>query len=101
MKVLIETITNRRGYKLFEGIDEFNDFLLVNRSKINKFQIIEDKENAVNQLLQGLADECKRLNEKLLYVYFQKLGQQSKYEKLIYASGRVYDALVAVKECMQ
>lgn len=86
---------------MFEGIDDFNDFLLANRPKITKFQIIEDNENAVNQLLQELADECKMLNEKLLYVYFQKLGLQSKYEKLIYASGRVYDALVAVKECMQ
>ena len=38
MKVLIETITNRKGYKNFNDIAGFNDFLNENREKIKSYK---------------------------------------------------------------
>ena len=49
MKVLIETITNRRGYKNFADEAEFDDFLAQNHNKITDYQILqEDNDNNIN-----------------------------------------------------
>lgn len=42
MKVLIETITNRKGYKNFNNIAGFNDFLNENRKKIKSYKILNE-----------------------------------------------------------
>lgn len=41
MKVLIETITSRRGYKNFADEAELDDFLAHNHNKITDYQIPE------------------------------------------------------------
>ena len=40
MKVLIETITSRRGYKNFADEAELDDFLAHNHNKITDYQIL-------------------------------------------------------------
>ena len=45
MKVLIETITNRKGYKNFANIDGFNSFLHKNHKKIKSYKIINETYN--------------------------------------------------------
>ena len=47
MKVLIETVTNRKGYKNFKDIAGFNDFLSENRKKIKSFKILNEAYNAL------------------------------------------------------
>ena len=42
MKVLIETITSRRGYKNFADEAEFDDFLAQNHNKITDYQILQE-----------------------------------------------------------
>lgn len=40
MKVLIETITSRKGYKFFENEDELNKYLSQNCDKIAEYEIL-------------------------------------------------------------
>lgn len=47
MKVLIETITSRRGYKNFADEAEFDDFLAQNHNKITDYQILQEDNDAV------------------------------------------------------
>ena len=42
MKVLIETVTNRKGYKNFNDIDSLSKFLNENRKKIKSFKILKE-----------------------------------------------------------
>ena len=59
MKVLIETITSRRGYKNFADEAEFDDFLAQNHNKITDYQILqEDNDAVIRSDLQGFARDC-------------------------------------------
>ena len=44
MKVLIETITSRKGYKFFENEDELNKYLSQNCDKIAEYEILQRSE---------------------------------------------------------
>ena len=47
MKVLIETITSRRGYKNFADEAEFDDFLAHNHNKITDYQILQEDDAVI------------------------------------------------------
>lgn len=104
MKVLIETITHRRGYKFFETKDEMNAYLGRHCNKIASYEILnEDDTESTNDILRSLAEECEVLHNKLFYIFRQqeKLKKAKKYEDLIYAAGRVYDACGAIRRCIK
>ena len=46
MKVLIETITSRRGYKFFESKDEMDAFLGRHCGKIASYEILQEDDAA-------------------------------------------------------
>lgn len=69
MKVLIETITSRKGYKFFENREEMDAYLGRHCNKIASYEILqEDDVNSTNGILQGLAEECEVLENKLFYI---------------------------------
>lgn len=68
MKVLIETITSRRDYKFFESKEEMDAYLGRHCGKIASYEILqEDDAASTNDILQGLAEECEVLENKLFY----------------------------------
>ncbi len=70
MKVLIETLNNRRGYKFFENKDEMDAYLGRHCGKIASYEILqEDDAASTNDILHGLAEECEVLENKLFYIF--------------------------------
>lgn len=67
MKVLIETITNRRGYKNFANETEFDDFFAQNYNKITGYQILQEEDAAavIRSDLQAFVGDCKSLMIKI------------------------------------
>ena len=60
MKVLVETITNRKGYKNFKDIVGFNEFLNENRKKIKNYKILKEAYNGTfEELLQEIKMQIK------------------------------------------
>lgn len=69
MKVLIETITNCKGYKFFENRKEMDAYLGRHCGNIASYEILqEDDAESTNDILQGLAEECEVLENKLFYI---------------------------------
>ncbi len=104
MKVLIETLNNRKGYKFFENKEEMDAYLGRHCGKIASYEILqEDDAASTNDILQGLAEECEVLHNKLFYLFRQqeKLKKAKQYEALIYAAGRVYEAYGAIRRCIK
>ena len=104
MKVLIETINNRRGYKFFENREEMDAYLGRHCGKIASYEILqEDDAASTNDILQGLAEECEVLENKLFYIFRQqeKIKKAKQYEKLIYAAGRLREANVSIRDCVR
>lgn len=101
MKVLIETITNRRGYKNFADEAELDDFLAQNYSKITSYQILQEDDDSLNKQLQNVAKQCEMLENHLIQLFFTKANQHSDYNKLLYAAGRLCEAVSAIKFCIK
>ena len=58
MKLLIETITSRRGYKFFENRKEMDAYLGRHCNDISSYEILqEDNIDSTNDILQGLAED--------------------------------------------
>ena len=52
MKVLIETLNNRKGYKFFENREEMDDYLSNHCKDIASYEILqEDDVNSTNDIL--------------------------------------------------
>lgn len=103
MKVFLETYNNRKGYKFFENKDELDDYLGNHCKDIASYEILqEDDVNSTNDILQGLAEDCEVIHNKLFYIFRQqeKLKKSKQYETLIYAAGRIYDACGAIRRCI-
>lgn len=103
MKVLIETITHRKAYKFFESKDEMDAYLGRHCAKIASYEILqEDDAASTNDILQGLAEECEVLENKLFYIFRQqeKSKKAKHYEKLIYAAGRLREANSVIRRCI-
>ena len=87
MKVLIETITNRKGYKNFNDIAGFNDFLNENRKKIKSFKILKEAyEGTFEELLQDVMKRADDLGQMLLCAFFGMTDQRDRYKNLLKAS---------------
>lgn len=105
MKVLIETITNRTGYKFFENREEMDAYLGRHCKNIASYEILNEYDVAVdetNEMLQSFIDDCDLIEKKLFWLFRQYEPINEKYSlKLIYASGRMHDALNAIKKCLR
>lgn len=105
MKVLIETITNRKEYKHFKDEDAMNDYLSKHCKNIASYEILNEYDVAVdetNEMLQSFIDDCDVIEKKLFWLFRQHEPIDEKYSlKLIYASGRMHDALNAIKKCLR
>lgn len=88
MKVLIETIANRKGYKNFKDIDCLNEFLNENRKKIKSFKILKEVYNGTfEELLQDVMERANFLGKMIGYAFFQMTDKSDKYNKLLRAMG--------------
>lgn len=72
MKVLIETITSRRGYKNFADEAELDDFLAHNHNKITDYQILLEDDDGLNEQLQNVAKQCEMLENHLIQLFLLK-----------------------------
>ena len=99
MKVLIETITSRKGYKNFNNIAGFNDFLNENRKKIKGFKILKEAYNGTfEELLQNVMKQADYLGNMIEYAFFQMTDRSSKYNKLLRAIGLTAEIQGLVRE---
>lgn len=102
MKVLIETITNRRGYKNFADEAEFDDFLAHNHNKITDYQILlEDDDAVLRSDLQDFARDCRSLMMKIYQYWLNNLHQNKRYGKLTLATQSLLNALAYIEECLK
>lgn len=101
MKVLIETSTNRKGYKHFDAFDDFKDFLNTNYKKVKQYHILQEDDDEITEKLAEFAQQCEYLSNKLMNYYFSLGDDKQMYNQLLYASGRVYDGAVAIKKCLK
>ncbi len=101
MKVLMETITSRRGYKNFADETELDDFLAQNHNKITGYQILQEDDDGLDEQLQNVAKQCETLENHIIQLFFTKANQHSDYNKLLYAAGRLCEAVSAIKSCIK
>ena len=105
MKVLIETLNNRKGYKFFENKEEMDDYLSNHCKDIASYEILQEDDIAVNEtneMLQSFINDCDVTEKKLFWLFRRFEPIDEKYSlKLIYASGRMHDALNAIKKCVR
>ena len=88
MKVLIETVTNRKGYKNFKNIDCLNEFLNENRKKIKNYKILNEAYNGTfDELLQDVMKRADYLGNMIEYAFFKMTDRSNKYNKLLRAMG--------------
>ena len=88
MKVLIETITSRKGYKNFKDIAGFNYFLNENRKKIKNYKILNEAYNGTfDELLQDVMKRADLLGNMIGYAFFEMTNKSNKYNKLLRAMG--------------
>ena len=99
MKVLIETITNRKGYKNFNDIDCLNEFLNENRKKIKSFKILKEAYNGTfKELLQDVMKRADLLGNMIGYAFFEMTDKSDKYNKLLRAMGLAAEIQGLVRE---
>ena len=102
MKVLIETITSRRGYKNFADEAELDDFLAHNHNKITDYQILlEDDDAVLRSDLQDFARDCRSLMMKIYQQWLNNLHQNKRYGKLTLATQSLLNALAYIEECLK
>lgn len=102
MKVLMETITSRRGYKNFADEAEFDDFLSQNHNKITDYQILqEDDDTVIRSDLQAFAGDCKSLMMKIYQYWLNNLHQNKRYGKLSIATQSLLNAMAYIEECLK
>ena len=103
MKVLIETIANRKGYKFFENREEMDAYLGRHCGKIASYEILQEVYVvSIFYILHCLAVECLVLENKLFYIFRQqeKIKKAKQYEKLIYAVGHLREASSVIRKCI-
>ena len=88
MKVLIETITNRKGYKNFNNINGLHEFLKQNHKKIKSYKILSEAYNGTfEDLIKEIMEKADLVSNMLLYAYFNMTDKSNKYNKLLKAAG--------------
>ena len=104
MKVLIETLDSRKGYKFFENKEEMDAYLGRHCKDIASYEVLQEDDTAsTNDILQRLAEECEVLENKLFYIFRQqeKIKRAKQYQQLIYAAGRLREANAAIRGCIK
>jgi hypothetical protein len=102
MKVLIETITSRRGYKNFANETELDDFFAQNHNKITGYQILQEEDAAVIRSdLQAFVGDCKSLMIKIYQYWLNNLHQNKRYGKLTLATQSLLNAMAYIEECLK
>ena len=104
MKVLIETITNRTGYKFFENREEMDAYLGRHCGKIASYEILQEDDAAeeTNEMLQSFIDDCDLIEKKLFWLFRQYEPINEEYSlQLLNAFGRVGDGRNAIKKCLR
>ena len=73
MKVLIETITSRKGYKFFKNHEEMDAYLGRHCGKIASYEILQEDDVAeeTNEMLQSFIDDCALIEKKLFWLFRQ------------------------------
>ena len=88
MKVLIETVTNRKGYKNFKDIDALHEFLTENCKKIKNYKILKEAyDGTFEELLQDVMKRADLLGNMIGYAFFEMTDKSDKYNKLLRAMG--------------
>ena len=88
MKVLIETITSRKGYKNFVNSSSFNSFLHKNHKKIKNYKIINETYNGTfEDIIQEIMGKADLVSNMLLYAYFNMTDKSNKYNNILKAAG--------------
>ena len=121
MRILMETITGRRGIKNFETFKDFDQFMYENSRKIKKYQILENFEDTrepqrnttrkidftkeeiknINNELQELINKCLELSQEVLGVFFGTAKSQEEYTKLLTASGKLGKVIPIIRSCIR
>lgn len=103
MKVLIETIASRRGYKNFADKAELDDFLVHNHNKITGYQILQEDDAAavIRSDLQAFAGDCKSLMIKIYQYWLNNLHQNKRYGKLTLATQSLLSAMTYIEGCLK
>ena len=71
---------------------------------ISSYEVLQEDDTAsTNDILQGLAEECEVLENKLFYIFRQqeKIKRAKQYQQLIYAAGRLREANAAIRGCIK
>lgn len=99
MKVLIETVTSRKGCKNFKNIASLNEFLNENRKKVKSFKILKEAYNGTfEELLQDVMKRADLLGNMIGYAFFQMTDKSDKYNKLLRAMGLAAEIQGLVRE---
>jgi len=99
MKVLIETITSRKGYKFFENEDELNKYLSQNCNKIAEYEILQEDENEVTDALQKFANEGSALVTNIYNFYLRQKLPPQKMKKLSDALQMLLEVISGLESC--
>jgi len=122
MRVLMETITGRKGIKDFTRIEDFGDFMDESQRKIKKYKILEDFEDKkepqrkttnpkidfnqeeirhINNELQKLINKCFELSKEVLAIFFSSAKSQEEYTKLLTASSKLGKVIPIIRLCIK
>lgn len=104
MKVLIETLNNRKGYKFFENREEIDAYLGRHCGKIASYEILQEDDAAeeTNKMLQSFIENCDLIKKKLFWLFRQYEPINEEYSlRLLNAFGRVGDGRNAIKKCLR
>ena len=88
MKLLIETITNRKGYKNFNNINGLHEFLKQNHKKIKSYKILSEIYNgSFEDIVKEVMSKADLISNMLLYAYFNMTDKSNKYNNILKAAG--------------
>ena len=101
MRILMETITGRKGYKNFDTLKDFKQFMNENSRKIKKYTITDEQKEYINEWLQDLIEQSEKLYNRIAYVFFNLANKHNDYNNLLKAAGKMIDVLTALKSCVK
>lgn len=101
MRILMETITGRRGIKNFETFKDFDRFMYENSRKIKKYAITDQQKEDINEWLQDLIKQSEQLYNYIVHVFFNLANKHDDYNNLLAAAGKMIDVQTALKSCIK
>lgn len=101
MKVLIETITSRKGYKFFENEDELNKYLSQNCDKIAEYEILQEDDGEVATALQKFTNECSSLVTNIYDFYLHQKLPPQKMKKLSEVLQMLLEVISNLEFCLK